>query len=62
MLLGNLLESRAKTKTCTTIEGLLNLQPPIAHVEVDNEIKDCDVASLHSDDIFVVPPGREYSC
>ncbi|MFT8209789.1 MAG: copper-translocating P-type ATPase [Symbiopectobacterium sp.] len=58
VLLGKLLESRAKTKTGAAIEGLLNLQPPIAHVEVDGEIEDRDVASLHSGDIFVVRPGE----
>lgn len=58
VLLGKLLESRAKTKTGAAIEGLLNLQPPIAHVEVDGEIEDRDVASLHSGEIFVVRPGE----
>ncbi len=58
VLLGKLLESRAKTKTGAAIEGLLNLQPPIAHVEVEGEIEDRDVSSLHSGDIFVVRPGE----
>ncbi|RAT69326.1 heavy metal translocating P-type ATPase [Lonsdalea populi] len=58
VLLGKLLEGKAKTKTGDAIEGLLRLQPQIAHVEVDGEWQDRDVASLRSGDVFLVRPGE----
>lgn len=58
VLLGKLLEGRAKTKTGAAIEGLLNLQPPVAHVEIDGEIQDRDVADLRAGEVFVVRPGE----
>ncbi|WP_304163912.1 heavy metal translocating P-type ATPase [Lonsdalea britannica] len=58
VLLGKLLEGKAKSKTGDAIEGLLRLQPPIAHVDVDGEWQDRDVASLRSGDVFLVRPGE----
>ncbi|MCL2893681.1 heavy metal translocating P-type ATPase [Brenneria tiliae] len=58
VLLGKLLEGRAKAKTGAAIEGLLNLQPPIAHVEINGALEDRDVAALRTDDVFVVRPGE----
>ncbi|QLF92519.1 copper-translocating P-type ATPase [Pseudomonas sp. ABC1] len=58
VLLGKLLEARAKAKTGAAIEGLLGLQPQIAHVEVDGALQDRAVASLRVGDIFVVRPGE----
>lgn len=58
VLLGKLLENKAKAKTGAAIEGLLNLQPPVAHVEVDGEIQDRDASSLRTGETFVVRPGE----
>ncbi|MFP1951482.1 heavy metal translocating P-type ATPase [Lonsdalea quercina] len=58
VLLGKLLEGRAKAKTGDAIEGLLRLQPRIAHVDVDGEWQDRDVASLRCGEVFLVRPGE----
>ncbi len=58
VLLGKLLEARAKAKTGAAIESLLNLQPQIAHIEVDGQIRDVAVSSMQLGDIFVVRPGE----
>ncbi|MFP1915288.1 heavy metal translocating P-type ATPase [Lonsdalea quercina] len=58
VLLGKLLEGRAKAKTGDAIEGLLRLQPQIAHVDVDGEWQDRDVASLRCGEVFLVRPGE----
>lgn len=58
VLLGKLLEARAKAKTGAAIESLLNLQPQIAHREMDGEIRDIAVSELHSGDTFIVRPGE----
>ncbi|MFP1983921.1 heavy metal translocating P-type ATPase [Lonsdalea quercina] len=58
VLLGKLLEGRAKAKTGDAIEGLLRLQPQIAHVDVDGEWQDRDVASLRYGEVFLVRPGE----
>lgn len=58
VLLGKLLEARAKAKTGAAIESLLNLQPQVAHVEVDGQIKDVTVSGMQLGDIFVVRPGE----
>ncbi len=58
VLLGKLLEARAKAKTGAAIESLLNLQPQIAHREIEGEISDIAVNELHSGDIFIVRPGE----
>ncbi|MGK4328740.1 heavy metal translocating P-type ATPase [Lonsdalea quercina] len=58
VLLGKLLEGRAKAKTGDAIEGLLRLQPQIAHVDVDGDWQDRDVASLRCGEVFLVRPGE----
>ncbi|HMU64789.1 MAG: heavy metal translocating P-type ATPase [Nitrosomonas sp.] len=59
VLLGKLMESRAKNKTSTAIEELIRLQPTIAHVQKANgEILDLDINNLSVDDIFIVRPGE----
>ena len=59
VLLGKLMESRAKNKTSTAIEELIKLQPTIAHVQLANgEILDLDINSLSIGDIFIVRPGE----
>lgn len=58
VLLGKLLEARAKAKTGAAIKSLLNLQPQIAHREMDGEIRDIAVSELHYGDTFIVRPGE----
>ena len=57
VLMGKLLEARAKAKTSGAIEQLLRLQPPTALLERDGSLVEVEVASLRIDDIFVVRPG-----
>ncbi len=61
MLLGKLLEARAKAKTGAAIEQLLNLQPKQAHQEINGQIIDVDVDQLALNDIFIVRLWRKHS-
>ncbi|WP_082779514.1 heavy metal translocating P-type ATPase [Acetobacter cerevisiae] len=56
--LGKLMETRAKNKTSAGIEGLLQLQPQIAHVESGADVLDRPVAEVHVGDMLVVRPGE----
>ena len=58
VLLGKLLESRAKARTTDAIEALVRLQPKTARVERDGKLIEVDVALLIPGDIFVVRPGE----
>ncbi|PYD76979.1 heavy metal translocating P-type ATPase [Novacetimonas pomaceti] len=58
VLLGRLLEARARDRTRAGIAGLLRLQPRIAHVERDGQTIDMPVASLRVGDIVSVRPGE----
>ncbi|WP_394671464.1 heavy metal translocating P-type ATPase [uncultured Acinetobacter sp.] len=58
VLLGKLLEARAKAKTGAAIEQLLNLQPKQAHQEINGQIIDVDVDQLALNDIFIVRAGE----
>ncbi len=58
VLLGKLLEARAKAKTSAAIEALLRLQPKTARVERDGQLFDVPVDALLPGDIFVVRPGE----
>ena len=58
VLMGKLLEARAKAGTSAAIEELLKLQPKTAHLERDGEIIDVDADSLKVDDIFIVRAGE----
>ena len=57
VLLGKLLEIRARAKASSAIEALLNLQPKTATVERGGQRVDINVADLHLRDIFIVRPG-----
>jgi len=57
VLMGKLLEARAKGKTSAAIEALVKLQPKTARVERDGAIVEVDAASLKLGDVFVVRPG-----
>jgi len=58
VLLGKLLEVRAKAKTGFAISKLLHLQPKKAFVERDGVVEEISIESLHVNDIFVVKAGE----
>jgi Cu+-exporting ATPase len=60
VLLGKLMEARAKSKTSAAIEQLVSLQPKVARVERDGEIVEVDAGSLKAGDIFIVRPGENF--
>ncbi|HVL36045.1 MAG TPA: heavy metal translocating P-type ATPase [Burkholderiales bacterium] len=57
VLLGKLLEARAKVKAQQSLEGLIRLQPRKAWVEREGALVEVDVATLQPGDEFVVRPG-----
>ncbi len=58
VLLGKLLEARAKARTSEAIESLILLQPKIARVEREGQWVDMAVDALMPGDIFLVRPGE----
>ena len=58
VLLGKLLEARAKAGTSAALEGLLRLQPKIAHVLRDGATLDLPLAQVVAGDRFVVRAGE----
>ena len=58
VLMGKLLEARAKAKTSAAIEALIRLQPQTAWVERDGSLTEVPVASLSPGDLFWVRPGE----
>jgi Cu+-exporting ATPase len=58
ILLGNLLEARAKRQTVAALSGLLALAPPTAErVLADGSIETVALAQLHPGDTVLVRPG-----
>ena len=57
VLLGKILEARAKAGTSAAIEALLRLQPQTAQLERDGRLVEVPVAMLIPGDVFVVRPG-----
>jgi len=58
VLMGKLLEARAKLGTSAAIEALMRLQPKTARVERDGVLVEVPVESLLVGDVFVVRPGE----
>ena len=58
VLLGKILESRAKAGTTASIDALLKLQPRIAHVERGGVLVDVDAGEVRHGDILVIRPGE----
>ncbi len=58
VMLGKLMEARAKGKTSEAIEALIRLQPKTARIERDGEIIEVPASSLQVGDIFIVRPGE----
>jgi P-type Cu+ transporter len=57
VLLGRLLEARAKAGTSAAMTGLLKLQPRVAHVERGGRVVEVPLADLHPGENFVVRAG-----
>ena len=57
VLLGKLLEGRAKVRTAAAIRSLLKLQPPTVLRERDGDVKEVPLAAVRAADIFVVRAG-----
>ncbi|MEQ1776690.1 MAG: heavy metal translocating P-type ATPase [Burkholderiales bacterium] len=57
VLLGKVLEMRARAKASSAIEALIRLQPKTATVERNGERVEVNVADMQLRDIFVVRPG-----
>ncbi|HEX7812892.1 MAG TPA: heavy metal translocating P-type ATPase [Burkholderiales bacterium] len=58
VLMGKLLEARARSRTSAAIEQLLKLQPARARVERNGETVEVDLASVVAGDIVQVRPGE----
>lgn len=58
VLLGKLLEARAKARTSEAIEALVRLQPRTARVERDGQWVEMSVDALMPGDCFMVRPGE----
>jgi len=58
ILLGKLLEARAKGKASGALEALINLQPKLAHVERDGIMQELAVEQMQAGDVFLVRPGE----
>jgi Cu+-exporting ATPase len=58
VLMGKILEARAKAKTSAAIESLMKLQPQTAWVERNDQLVEVAVASLIPGDVVVVRPGE----
>ena len=59
ILLGRLLEARAKGRTSEAIKKLIGLQPKTARVILDGEEKDIPVEDVQSGTILIVRPGEK---
>ena len=59
ILLGNLLESRAKGRTGAAIKQLVGLQPKTARVERDDEELEVPTEQVRKGDVVVVRPGEK---
>ena len=57
VLLGKLLEARAKGRASAALEALVNLQPKLAHVERNGVMVEVPVAQVVPGDIFLLRPG-----
>jgi Cu+-exporting ATPase len=58
ILLGKVLEARAKGRTSDAIRALMGLQPKTARVLVDGEERDVETSALQVGDVIVVRPGE----
>ncbi|BBM70774.1 heavy metal translocating P-type ATPase [Rhodothermus marinus] len=59
ILLGRMLEARARARTSAAIEKLLDLQPPRARVERNGRLEEVPVEAVRVGDRVVVRPGEK---
>jgi Cu+-exporting ATPase len=59
ILVGKVLENRAKRRASAAIQALMDLQPPTARVERDGTILELPVAEVCVGDVAVVRPGEK---
>ncbi len=57
VLLGKLLEGRARARTATAIRNLLALRPPTVHRERDGRLEEVPLAAVRVGDVFLVRGG-----
>ena len=58
VLLGKLLEARAKSKTSSAIEQLIRLQPKTARIEKEGQIVEVEISQIHTGDVFILRAGE----
>ncbi|WP_374396838.1 heavy metal translocating P-type ATPase [Tabrizicola sp.] len=58
ILLGRLLEARAKGRSSRAIERLVGLQPSVAHLRRDGQVRDVPVAEVRPGDLLELRPGE----
>lgn len=58
VLLGRLLEERAKDSTASSIRKLMGMAPKTAHVVEDGELREVPVSTIDVGDILEVRPGE----
>ncbi len=58
ILLGRLLEARAKGRSSRAIERLVGLQPSVAHLRRDGQVRDVPVAEVRRGDLVELRPGE----
>ncbi|EAQ82104.1 heavy metal translocating P-type ATPase [Blastopirellula marina] len=59
VLLGQVLELRARKKTSGAIRELIALAPPVAHRVTDGKEEDVDLDEVHAGDLLRVRPGEK---
>ncbi|GAB6282518.1 MAG: heavy metal translocating P-type ATPase [Ignavibacterium sp.] len=59
ILLGRVLEARAKSSTSSAIKKLIGLQPKMARVRKNGEFKDIPIKEVQIDDVIIVRPGEK---
>ncbi|UFS69805.1 heavy metal translocating P-type ATPase [Geomonas sp. RF6] len=59
ILMGRLLEARARSKTSGAIRELIGLQPKMARVERDGVVQDLPVSEVLVGDLILVRPGEK---
>ncbi len=59
ILMGRLLEARAKFKTSSAIKKLIGLQPKTARVRKNQIEQDINISNVQKDDLIIVRPGEK---
>ncbi len=59
VLLGKLLEARAKARTSAAVEALIKLQPRTARVERDGQTLDVPIEQIRTGDVCIVRAGEQ---